>query len=234
MKLHKRIGPFLVPRVGPWLLRILGGTWRLAFAEGGARPSDSSATPLLYCFWHGDLLVPMFAYRGSGVTVLVSGHRDGAMLGIVLRRLGFGTVSGSITRGGAAALRGLLGTARAGRHLCVPPDGPKGPRGVVKKGVVFLASRARIPIVPAGIAASSSWRATSWDRMVIPKPFARVMIHGGTPMTFPPDLDGEALDRAALDLQAAIDEARSAAARAIGAPRIDAAPPRPASSATGR
>ncbi|MBL8695800.1 MAG: lysophospholipid acyltransferase family protein [Planctomycetes bacterium] len=210
MKLHKRIAPYLVPRLAPLLLRLLSATWRIrSVDETGVE--KGSGKRLLYCFWHGDLLVPMHVYRGTGVVVLVSGHRDGVMLKAMLERMGFGTVVGSTTRGGTQALRGLLSEAKRGRDLCVPPDGPKGPRHVVKPGIAFLASRARLAIVPAASAASRQWNATSWDKLSIPKPFAKVVLLRGPVIELPRDLEESQFESTAQRIGEAI---HAAAARA--------------------
>lgn len=220
MKLHKKLGPVLVPRIGPWLIRRLGGTWRLRTEGEPVTETEAAGGAVLYCFWHGDLLVPMFAYRGSGTVVLVSGHRDGVMLQKVLATLGFNTVEGSITRGGAMALRGLLSSAKKGNRLCVPPDGPKGPIHKVKKGVLYLASRANLPVVPAGVAASSSWRLRSWDRMVIPRPFSSVVVYRGKTLQIPRDADNDALEAWSLKLESAINDAREQARNCINTKKV--------------
>ncbi|MBI3819302.1 MAG: lysophospholipid acyltransferase family protein [Planctomycetes bacterium] len=215
MKLHKKLGPILVPRIGPWILRRLGGTWRMRVVGEPPSEMETNGGAVLYCFWHGDLLIPMYTYRGSGTVVLVSGHRDGIMLQQVLSNLGFNTVVGSITRGGAMALRGLLSSARNGMRLCVPPDGPKGPACKAKKGVLYLASRAGLPVVPVGVAASSGWRARSWDRMLVPRPFSKVVLYREKTMLVPRHVDGAELDAWTLKLEDAINSARDNARQSL-------------------
>jgi lysophospholipid acyltransferase (LPLAT)-like uncharacterized protein len=214
VSLRKKLGPALVAALGPLIVRALGATWRLREVADGVAGS-ALKHPVLYCFWHGELLIPLYAYRGTGVVCLVSGHRDGTMLRKVLERLGLETVVGSVTRGGAAALRMLLVSARRGRDLCIPPDGPQGPRGVAKKGITFIASRAQIPIVPTGVAASSAWQLPTWDRMMIPKPFSRVILFRGGAFMVPSDAGEEELARYTDRLERAIDEARAAAGRIV-------------------
>lgn len=215
MKLHKKIGPAVLPRIGPWMIRRLGSTWNLT-ETGHSKPAEENeGGAVLYCFWHGDLLIPMYAYRGSGTVALVSGHRDGVMLRKILTSLGFNTVVGSITRGGAMALRGLLTSAKKGARLCVPPDGPKGPACKAKKGVIYLASRAGLPVVPAGIATSNCWRVRSWDRMVVPKPFSKIVIYRGETIRVPRTAGNEELEAWAIRLEDAINDARAKAARIL-------------------
>jgi lysophospholipid acyltransferase (LPLAT)-like uncharacterized protein len=136
--------------------------------------------PVLYCFTHGVLLPLAFTHRRRGIQVLISESRDGEMIARVVERLGFGTVRGSSSRGGLRALAELIARGREGRDLAVTPDGPRGPRGSAEPGAVIVAAKAGVPLVPVGVAAGAAWRAKSWDRFLVPKPFARVWVVYGT------------------------------------------------------
>ena len=76
----------------------------------------------------------------------------------------------------------MLEILRGGGEIAVTPDGPRGPAGVVKPGVVVAAQVTGVPIVPVAAVSSSSWRLRSWDGFRIPKPFARVRIVYGVPL----------------------------------------------------
>src|SRR5687768_786230 len=89
-------------------------------------------TPVIFVFWHGNLLPLVHYHRHEGIVVLVSEHSDGERIARILARRGFGTVRGSSTRGGIRGLRALVRAARAGRDLALTPDGPRGPRGEFK------------------------------------------------------------------------------------------------------
>jgi lysophospholipid acyltransferase (LPLAT)-like uncharacterized protein len=91
----------------------------------------------------------------------------------------FTTVRGSTSRGAARALIGLARAVESGRSAAVTPDGPRGPAHVFAPGAVIAAQRTGVPIIPIRVSASSAWRLKSWDRFLIPKPFARVDIHYG-------------------------------------------------------
>ncbi len=71
------------------------------------------------------------------------------------------------------------------KHLAITPDGPRGPRRVVQDGVAYLASRSRIPLVAMGVASDNPWRAGSWDRMALPKPFSQARIVLSEPIEVP-------------------------------------------------
>jgi lysophospholipid acyltransferase (LPLAT)-like uncharacterized protein len=104
-------------------------------------------------------------------------------------------------------------------HLAITPDGPRGPRRVVQLGAVYLASRTGMPLVPMGLAFDRPWRAPSWDRMAIPRPWHAARCVLAQPMDVPADLDDDGLEQYRLKVQAALDDAQARAeALAAGAP----------------
>src|SRR5690606_37263648 len=96
----------------------------------------ASGTPIVFVFWHGQLLPLVHYHRRQGIVVLVSEHVDGEYITRVIRRNGFGAVRGSSTRGGTKGLKALVRAARAGHDLALTPDGPRGPHGVFKAGAL--------------------------------------------------------------------------------------------------
>ncbi len=149
---RRRLAPPLVAS----FIRALGRTMRIDAVHGEAvaarwREGRSS----IIAFWHGrQLLLPLAPYGGRGLDILISRHRDGELISRAMRSFGFASVRGSTTRGGAAALKGLIERGRAGRDLAVTPDGPKGPRQVAQPGVILLAKTTGLPIVPVTFGAS--------------------------------------------------------------------------------
>ena len=171
----------------------------------------------LYSLWHGDLWHLAYMFRQQDAAVLVSTHRDGELIARVLARLGFGLVRGSSTRGGARALRDIARAAREGTHdLGVTIDGPRGPAREVKDGILYAASRTGLPIVPLGVWVDRAWRAKSWDRLQIGKPFARVAVAMGDELRVPADVDHrELLPRYGPQLEAAMAAAEARARAAL-------------------
>lgn len=152
--------------------------------------------PVVFVLWHGQLLPLVHQHREEGVTVLVSEHRDGEYLARVLERWGFETVRGSSTRGGTRGLKGLIRAARSGRDLGITPDGPRGPSRSFKPGALLAAQVTGSMIVPIAGGASGAWRADSWDRFLLPRPFSRVVVAYGEGVEVPRDATED--DRAAL------------------------------------
>lgn len=156
--------------------------------------------PVMFVFWHGQLLPLVHYHRHEGIVVLVSEHDDGEYIARVIERNGFGTVRGSSTRGGTKGLKGLVRAARDGHDLGVTPDGPKGPRGVFKPGALSAARIAGLPVVPISVRASSGWRFRSWDGFLVPRPLARITIEYHEPRHVPADADRDTLARMAEEI----------------------------------
>ena len=113
-------------------------------------------------------------------------------------------------------MRELLRAARAGHPLAITPDGPQGPREVMKVGTAILASRSALPVVPIGVGISRAWRMSSWDRFTIPHPFARVHLDYGEPIHVPRDVDESGLEEFRQRMQAGMDEVTARAREAAG------------------
>ena len=212
----------LAPPVAARLVRLLGPTLRLR-SEGvdALAPSWIAARPLIYCVWHGRILmVPWLNSRlrrshgARTVSVLASRSRDGGLIGAYVRRFGLDVIRGSSSRGGAGALRALVTALQSGRDVALAPDGPRGPRGQLGSGVVALAAITGAPVVPLGFAARPAWRLATWDEFQVPSPFARAALVVGAMTSIPRGADRE---RARKEIERSLDEATAAADRLVSA-----------------
>jgi lysophospholipid acyltransferase (LPLAT)-like uncharacterized protein len=93
------------------------------------------------------------------------------------------TIHGSSRRGAERALLSLAREVEGGAHVAVTPDGPRGPAESFAPGALIAAQRSGAPIVLLRAVADRAWRLRSWDRFMIPKPFARVTIYVSEPAT---------------------------------------------------
>lgn len=192
-------------RLGAWFLRLLASTWRMRTVNG--EPLDRArraGQPVLFALWHGELLPLLWHQRGRGVAVMISEHRDGEIVARIAESLGYRTVRGSSSRGASRALLGLTREIDAGNDGAVTPDGPRGPAHVFAPGVAVAAHRTGAPIVPIRASASRAWRLRSWDRFLIPKPFATVTVTMGPLTPVVADSPRAAAERSA-DLQQILD-----------------------------
>ena len=203
-------------------VRALGVTLSIR-AEGvdALRPLWSAGRPLIYGVWHGRILiVPWLNARfrrtdgARHVRVLASRSRDGELVAAFVQRFGLDVVRGSSSRGGAAALRELARAVQAGDDVAVVPDGPRGPSCRAQAGIVSLAATTGAPIVPLGVAARPARRLASWDRFMVPAPFARCAVVFGAPVDVGRHDDREAV-RAAVER--ALQQATESADRLVSA-----------------
>jgi len=172
----------LIVPLGAIVIRLLAWTWRIRIVnpEAVARLRAANA-PYVFACWHGQMLPLLWAHRGQGIAILVSEHRDGEIITRIARTIGFNAVRGSTSRGAGRALLGLVAELERGRPVAVTPDGPRGPAGTFAPGALVAAQRAGVPLLTVGAWASSAWQLTSWDRFLIPKPFARINVAYGGP-----------------------------------------------------
>jgi lysophospholipid acyltransferase (LPLAT)-like uncharacterized protein len=178
-----------IGRAGGLVLRLWGATLRAEWdLPESVRDLEKSDERVIYAFWHCHILTLAWAYRGRSVVVLVSEHGDGEVITQVIHRLGYGTVRGSTTRGGVRAALAMARWGRAGHPLAVTPDGPRGPRHVLQPGIVFIAQRSGLPIVPLAVRMHRGRRLDSWDRFELPAPFSRIRIVGGEPIAIPAEI----------------------------------------------
>lgn len=147
----------------------------------------------LYLFWHEYILVPLAVRGHCNLAMLLSRHQDAEILSHAARYMGFGTIRGSTARGGVTALREMLRRSQH-MHLTMVPDGPRGPRRVMAPGPIYLASRLGLPLVLLGLGLDRPWRANSWDRFAIPRPFSRVRAIVSPPLYLPSGLDRDGLE----------------------------------------
>jgi len=202
--MFERLVPYLIAGVYHVLLR----TIRWQVVGPAYRPGQRER--YIYAFWHARLLMmPHLACGDWPGYMLISEHRDGGFIADTMRLLGIPVLRGSSTRGGARALRRMVRAVREeGCHLAITPDGPRGPREVVKDGVVYLARATGLPVVPVCYATSRCWRAGSWDRFYIPQPFSSGVFVFGEPVAVRRDED---LADARQRVQQAMDQAQQRA-----------------------
>jgi lysophospholipid acyltransferase (LPLAT)-like uncharacterized protein len=130
--------------------------------------------------WHNRLLIFPFVLRrffpNRRGAALISASRDGDLLADAIKRFDFDVVRGSSSRLGASAILQLTGVLASGRDVVITPDGPRGPAYELGPGIIFLAQKSGAEVVPVNMEYSSCWRLKSWDRFILPRPFAKIRV----------------------------------------------------------
>ena len=197
-----------IPRFLLWtvaaLLRIYAATFRIRVIDENGVLNGGKWLPAIFAIWHNRILflpcVAPLSMRRS-CTVLISKSRDGEYVTGLAREFGVEPVRGSSSKGGVHALLELGNSIVNGISPIITLDGPRGPRYAPHPGAAMLAMMHGVPIVPMSINASSYWQLKSWDRMQIPRPFAKIEFRLGMPLEIP---QGTGRERAAELLQAAM------------------------------
>jgi hypothetical protein len=147
---------------------------------------------VIVAVWHQRIL-PGLAYvtkfRNFKPIIMISQSRDGDLAARLAERLGLVPVRGSSSRGGATALAAILGALKKNPAVIHIVDGPQGPKGVVKPGLISMAQISGAVILPLIVSARKAWILGSWDRFLVPKPFTEVTIEWGQPLAVPRDLN---------------------------------------------
>jgi lysophospholipid acyltransferase (LPLAT)-like uncharacterized protein len=192
--------------------RTIGATLRI---ESRNEPAPGPEGRVL-AGWHGRTFVAAVALRGRGVYTIISLSKDGDMQDRIFRWFGFRTIRGSTGRGGVRALRESIGVLQAGQTMAFTPDGPRGPSGTVQAGIVAMAKRSGVALVPVGVSATRRWLAPTWDRYMVPKPFARCLMLYGDPVLVPPDADEATLEGVRARLESEMHRLEAEAEAACG------------------
>ncbi len=169
-------------------VRLLFLSCRVARIEGSENENkaiDMSGDRVIYASWHQRLFYHIHRLRRRRITVMISQSRDGEYIAGLINWLGLKDVRGSSTRGGVDALKDLVRKMKNGANGGMIPDGPTGPARQAKIGTIILARMTGAPIVPIAWGADRCWVFNSWDRFMIPKPFARISYCYGEPIVVP-------------------------------------------------
>ncbi len=168
--------------LGRGFLQVLSRTWRIRVVNGKyVTDLRRTGRPFIFALWHGQLLPLLWHHREEGVLILISEHRDGELVAQAAQSLGYGLIRGSTTHGAERALISLVRELQGGHEVAITPDGPKGPARTFAPGALVAAQRSDSFILPVAASANRAWRLRSWDRFMVPKPFARVTVAYGAP-----------------------------------------------------
>jgi hypothetical protein len=212
IKRFRWVDAFLMGTLPPFagmLIKLLLRSCRVVKTEGLERHDEAtgrSGGGAVYVTWHQRMSY-FFYFGGSHhVTTMVSRSRDGEYAARLAACLGFRTVRGSSSRGGTTAVRELTQRIREGELGGMLADGPQGPPRVAKMGSVMIARNAGVPIIPVLWGADRCWMFNSWDRYLVPKPFAKIVLLAADPLWIPQTVRGDDLEPYRLLLEERLNQ----------------------------
>lgn len=174
----QRLKLWLAPPAWRWL----ECTVRIEPDREGGGPR---AAPVIFACLHRDIIPALLYVRSRRPVLLVSLSPDGDILVRTLGPRGFGFARGSTGPTGGGGFQRLVAALAEGRDVGLAVDGPRGPFGVVRDGVVQLSRRSGCPIVPLTAAPRRCWRLRNWDGTVVPLPGSRCLVREGPPLQVP-------------------------------------------------
>jgi lysophospholipid acyltransferase (LPLAT)-like uncharacterized protein len=205
---RQRIVLRLIITAGYWFIRVIGPTLRVCVSREEGAQETVQQRPLIGSFWHACIIPATYMCRNLGVRVMSSNSYDGEYMGRIIRKFGFVAVKGSSSRNAVRALLGLRRALQDGWAVAFTLDGPRGPRYKVKPGPVALARSSGVPMTMFHMAVDRAWVLNSWDRMMIPKPFSRVLVRFGKLIDVPRNASDADLERYQQELQDSLDRVR--------------------------
>ena len=198
----------LFPRAGLLLVKLIARTYRYGLVDTqNEQRALAACGSVVYASWHQRFFpgITVFATR-KPIAIMISQSRDGEMVARVVDILGWRSVRGSSSKGGIRALKQLRSLTRLGYRVGHIVDGPQGPFGVVKPGLLTIAQFAGTPILPVITSAQRRWVFNSWDHFMVPKPFSKVFIRFAPPISVPRRLDADAFEVLRQDVEKQIKE----------------------------
>jgi lysophospholipid acyltransferase (LPLAT)-like uncharacterized protein len=205
---------FFLETLGQWLYRLWMRTARVTvIGEAGYLRLRAAGKPVIIIVWHGRILFSLYFFRHRDVMPLVSPSEDGEIVVRLTSGLGYKFMRGSGSHSMIRPWAGLIRELKRGGQVAIIPDGPKGPRRVMKPGALKLAQATGAAVVPFSFSTPRKKFLNSWDRFLLLYPFQRVVVAFGEPRTVPEDLsEGEfereraLLERRLIALDSRADE----------------------------
>ena len=156
----------------------------------------------IFCCWHNRLFLgPHLLPRNRVINALQSSHSDGMITSLAFQYLGMKVILGSSKKGGMQAFRKMVKCIQSGESVAITPDGPKGPKEVVKEGIIKLAQITQKPIIPLVWSTNRYKVFNSWDNFVLPFPFSKGFYSFGNPIYVEKKMNEDEIKKATKNLQ---------------------------------
>ncbi len=186
-RLKNRLLVWLAQAIGPLFLKLLyrPNKW---VVEGTHHYEDALAEgkAVIIASWHGTLLTTFMNLSNKGFYGIVGNHYpDAEIITRIANKLGWNILRGSSTDGGRKAYERMVKILKeGGKAVAITPDGPQGPAKIPKAGAIRAAQKTGAIIVPVSAQSTKYWSFTNWDTFFVVKPFGRIEIKYGEPLSF--------------------------------------------------
>lgn len=202
----------IIPPIIAGLMKLLCLTYRIVHIDGDRREIlEKHGGRAVFCTWHQRMFYHFHFFGSLHVTMMISASKDGEWASKIAHWLGFKCVRGSsrkknVDKGGKTAMEQLIEMVKQGESAGMLVDGPTGPERKVKIGAILIAQQTGAPLLSEMWGCKSAWRARSWDRYLIPKPFTKIYVIHSEPIYVPKDANREELEEIRLRLEKVMNE----------------------------
>lgn len=186
----KKLLHFLAPHIIRMIISTFGITYKQEW-QGREHLDQLKANGKNWILstWHNNILGDSLLLRDQNLVSMVSTSTDGMIAAKVLELMGNQTIRGSTSRGGVKVLLRMIKEIKSGLNGAITPDGPRGPRFVLKEGAISIAQKTGAALVPLHYESTNQWTfEKSWDQQKLPKPFSTLIISIGEPFFVPEKL----------------------------------------------
>ena len=176
-----------------WLLLIIYKTnrWDIRGSENFEIALNNKKSVIIST-WHGQLLTTFMHLAKKKYYGLAGLNRDGELISRVGNQLGWKILRGSSSRGGSRIFIEIVKILRQPSTLIgITPDGPRGPEKIPKAGVIKAAQKTGAIIIPVSSISTKNWKFVNWHTFFLEKPFGKIYLKYGKPITFKIDDDFE-------------------------------------------
>lgn len=211
MSFGRRLVYFVGAPLVRGFLALLWRTYRIETVIGAdiANRLIADRTVCMPCYWHQQHLlcasmIREWIRRGFEACIVISASVDGEVPAKIAAAWGAEIIRGSANQTGSLVMRDMRAALHRGKSIPTTPDGPNGPSFEFKAGTILMARISGVPLVPLAFAADRCWQMTSWDKTIIPKPFARIVLGIGEPCVVPTDAAMDDLETHRVRMQEAL------------------------------
>ena len=144
--------------------------------------------PFILAFWHSQLMMISFSWKNKKkLNILASGHSDGRFGAIIGKYFKLNNIP-TYDKNKNISLRPIFKLLKQKNYIGIAPDGPRGPKEKISEGIIKIAKKSRIPIIPIGFWSSKNFQLKSWDSFLISLPFSKCSFVWGDAMEIPENL----------------------------------------------
>lgn len=155
--------------------------WSYKYANKVSEERWEKMGKVIAVCWHDSLAIlpKSILHQNKKMHILASPHSDGIIISSVLQMFGFQIIAGSTNKNSMLAVKGIMDVLKSGQNVSITPDGPRGPRHKINSNVIAIAQKCDSVIIPVSCVATNYFSLKSWDKLMFPLPFGRIIVYIG-------------------------------------------------------